>query len=143
MSLPSSSCAAALEAEDRFGRAVAARLSRQGPASLHPDISERLRVARQQAVARRKAEPAPLIVQARPGQAALAGSASRGWTWGFSLLPLLALVAGLVTIAQWQADERADAIAEIDAALLTDELPTAAYTDPGFRQFLQREGAAR
>ena len=50
---------------------------------------------------------------------------------------------GLVSISQWQADERADAIAEVDAALLTDELPTAAYTDPGFRQFLQRDGAVR
>lgn len=136
-----SSSSAASTPEDRFGRAIAARLS-QGKSSLHPDIGERLRVARQQAVARRKVEIAPRIVQAKGGQAVLAG-ASRWWSRGASVLPLVALVAGLVTIAQWQADERADAIAEIDAALLTDELPTAAYTDPGFKQFLQHGSVTR
>ncbi|WP_225783540.1 DUF3619 family protein [Xenophilus sp. Marseille-Q4582] len=136
-----SSSSVASSAEDRFGRAIAARLS-QGQSSLHPDIGERLRVARQQAVARRKVEAVPRLVQAQDGQAVL-GGAPRWWSWGASVLPLVALVAGLVAIAQWQAEERADAIAEIDAALLTDELPTAAYTDPGFKQFLQRDGAAR
>lgn len=134
----SSSSASAL-AEDRFGRAVAARLSK-GQLDVHPDIGERLRVARQQALARRKVEAAPLIVQNRGGEATL-GQASRWWSWGTSLLPLAVLVAGLISIAQWQADERADAIAEVDAALLTDELPTAAYTDPGFKQFLQGESS--
>jgi len=137
----SSSSSVAATPEDRFGRAIAARLS-QGQAAVHADISERLRVARQQAVAQRKVEAAPLIVQSRNGQAALAG-ASLWWARGASVLPLLALVVGLVTISQWQAEERADAIAEVDAALLTDELPTAAYTDPGFRQFLQRDSAVR
>lgn len=135
-----SSPSAAPGPEDRFGRAIAARLS-QGQSSLHPDIGERLRVARQQAVAQRKIETAPRVLQAQNGQAVLAG-ASRWWARGVSVLPLVALVAGLITIAQWQADERADAIAEIDAALLTDELPTAAYTDPGFKQFLQRDSEA-
>ncbi|MDA7416220.1 DUF3619 family protein [Xenophilus arseniciresistens] len=135
-----SSTTASNRAEDRFGRAVAARLS-QGQARLHPDIGERLRVARQQALARRKMEATPLIVQTRGGEATL-GQASRWWSWGSSLLPLAVLVVGLISIAQWQAEERADAIAEVDAALLTDELPTAAYTDPGFKQFLQRESAA-
>ncbi|RYF81520.1 MAG: DUF3619 family protein [Comamonadaceae bacterium] len=126
--------------EDRFGRAVARRLS-QGQGDVHPDMGERLRVARQQALARRKAEVAPVVLWSRDGQAAV--GASRWWSWGASVLPLLALVAGLVVITQWQAEERADAIAEIDAALLTDELPTAAYTDPGFRQFLLHNGDAR
>lgn len=126
--------------EDRFGRAVARRLA-QGHASVHPDIGERLRVARQQALAQRKAEAAPVAVWSRDGQATL--GLPRWWSWGASVLPLLALVAGLVAITQWQAEERAEAIAEIDAALLTDELPTAAYTDPGFRQFLQRDSVTR
>jgi len=133
----STSSSSVLTLEDRFGRAVAARLS-QGQAAVHADIGERLRVARQQAVASRKIEATPLIVSSRSGQATLAG-ASLWWARGASVLPLLALVVGLVTISQWQADDRADAIAEVDAALLTDELPTDAYTDPGFRQFLQRD----
>jgi hypothetical protein len=34
-------------------------------------------------------------------------------------------------------DNRAKELAEIDAAILTDDLPPAAYTDPGFAQFLK------
>ena len=126
--------------EDRFGRAVARRLS-LGHAAVHPDIGERLRVARQQALAQRKPEIASVVAWGQDGQAA--AGVSRWWSWGASVFPLLALVVGLVAITQWQAEDRADAIAEIDAALLTDELPTAAYTDPGFRQFLQRDSAMR
>ena len=32
---------------------------------------------------------------------------------------------------------RANEIAEVDAALLTDDLPPTAYTDPGFVHFLK------
>ena len=42
-----------------------------------------------------------------------------------------------------QVDNRANELAaEVDAALLTDDLPPAAYTDPGFAQFLKTKGAA-
>lgn len=128
--------------EDRFGRAVAARLSgEQG--HLPRDISERLRAAREQALTRRKREPVSAVTVHGHAQATLGMGLSRWWSWGACALPLVVLVAGLVTITQWQADERATEIAEIDAALLTDDLPTAAYTDPGFMQFLQRDRAAQ
>jgi hypothetical protein len=32
---------------------------------------------------------------------------------------------------------RADELADVDVELLTDELPPAAYTDPGFIEFLR------
>jgi hypothetical protein len=35
-------------------------------------------------------------------------------------------------------DRRASEVAEVDAALLTDDLPPAAYADPGFIQFLKQ-----
>jgi hypothetical protein len=38
---------------------------------------------------------------------------------------------------------RASEIAAVDAELLTDELPPAAYTDPGFLQFLRSNNAER
>ena len=44
---------------------------------------------------------------------------------------------GLVSIHFIQNERRANEIAEIDSALLMDELPPAAYTDPGFVQFLK------
>jgi hypothetical protein len=34
-------------------------------------------------------------------------------------------------------DDRANELAEIDSALLIDDLPPAAYADPGFLQFLK------
>jgi hypothetical protein len=47
------------------------------------------------------------------------------------------LLAGLITIHVLQNDLRASELAEIDSALLTDDLPPAAYTDPGFLKFLK------
>ena len=36
---------------------------------------------------------------------------------------------------------RANEVAEVDAALLTDDLPPQAYTDPGFLHFLKLQSA--
>ena len=125
--------------QDRFGLKMVAYLS-AGAAELPHDISERLRVARLQAVAQRKIvrlEPAFQVV-------GYGGSATLGWGGGVSwwarvgsVVPLIALVVGLLTINSIQNDNRAQEVAEVDAALLTDELPPAAFADPGFVQFLK------
>lgn len=124
--------------EAQFGRRVAARLS-TGTDALPNDIAERLRVARAQALTNRKqpARPATVVVNAG-GNAAALGSV---WWMRFgTIFPLVALVVGLVGISVWQEDQRFKELAEVDAALLTDDLPPAAYTDPGFAQFLKAEG---
>ena len=54
-----------------------------------------------------------------------------------SAVPLLALVVGLVVINTAQDERSANDVAEVDSALLTDDLPPAAYADPGFVQFLK------
>ncbi|MNT92099.1 hypothetical protein D3C72_2333190 [compost metagenome] len=54
-----------------------------------------------------------------------------------SAVPLIALVVGLFFISTVQDEFGANEIAEVDAALLTDELPPEAYSDPGFVQFLK------
>jgi hypothetical protein len=54
-----------------------------------------------------------------------------------SLLPLAALIAGLIAIQTFGADGLAHELAEIDEAILTDDLPPDAYTDPGFAQYLK------
>jgi hypothetical protein len=61
------------------------------------------------------------------------------WARIGSALPLLALIAGLLAISVVQNDFRANEVAEVDAALLTDDLPATAYTDPGFMQFLRAD----
>ncbi|WP_208511880.1 DUF3619 family protein [Variovorax paradoxus] len=132
-------------AENEFGQRVAARLS-AGNQALPHDIGERLRVARAQAVAQRKQAPqlraAPAVVQAG-NTAALGGGGGWGWwTRIGTVVPLVALVAGLITISVMQDEDRASELAEVDSALLTGDLPPAAYTDPGFAQFLKSDGAS-
>lgn len=135
-----SSVIASLSAEDRFGRQVAACLDASAN-SLPHDISERLRVARMQALgALRPVQLAPATtVQGGAGVAVLGGADEDTGLWPrlVALIPLLALAAGLVAIQILSNDQRARELAEIDAAILTDDLPTAAYTDPGFAQFLK------
>jgi hypothetical protein len=127
--------------EELFARRVAARLS-GGTQDLPHDIGERLRAAREQALARRKVvrvlQAAPAVVQ-NGGSAAALGAG--WWTRIGSVIPLIALVAGLLVIGALQEDNRANELAEVDAALLTDDLPPAAYTDPGFAQFLKAQAA--
>ncbi|HEY8358162.1 MAG TPA: DUF3619 family protein, partial [Ramlibacter sp.] len=104
--------------------------------------TERLRAARVRALQVRKqaaTRTAPIVLGAG-GAAALGGEKFSLWTRIGSVLPLVALVGGLVLIHSFQADHRANEIAEVDAALLTDDLPPAAYADPGFVQFLKQSG---
>jgi len=56
-----------------------------------------------------------------------------------SLIPLLGLVAGLVLIHEFHNDQSALELAEIDSALLIDDLPPNAYTDPSFLDYLNYE----
>ena len=53
------------------------------------------------------------------------------------MLPALALVAGLVLIQRWQDNAQVSVAAEVDAALLSDDLPPNAYSDAGFAEFLK------
>ena len=131
-------------AQDRFGLGIAARLS-DASNHLPRDVSERLRAARMQAVGKRKMADVrtPSSVVASGSAAALTFGDAFGdekfslWNAIASALPLIALIVGLVSINMIQNDNRAGELAEVDAALLTDDLPPTAYTDPGFVQFLK------
>lgn len=127
--------------QDRFALQTVSFLS-TGAANLPHDISERLRSARVQAVAKRK------IAKTQPAGSAINMRGSAAMTWGTpdglgwwgrvgSVMPLIALVVGMLTINSVQNDNRAQEVAEVDAALLTDDLPPAAFSDPGFVQFLR------
>ena len=98
---------------------------------------ERLAAARQAALARKKPD-AP----SRMAQGKLAGAAG---LFSFSFLgrmsvaiPLLALVVGLAGIHQYEEQKRIAEIAELDAAVLSDELPLTAYLDQGFNAYLEQ-----
>ena len=128
-----------LVAQDRFGLQVAARLS-DAADELPYDISERLRAARTRALSQRRSAAQTASSVTRSGSAATLTFGTEHLNWWdrvAAAAPLLALVLGLVAINVVQNDKRANEIAEIDAALLTDDLPPAAYADPGFTQFLK------
>ncbi|QWD67487.1 DUF3619 family protein [Polynucleobacter sp. VK25] len=122
---------------DQFGQASAVLL-RQGAQSIPQNIKDRLYAARMKALSVRKPE------KVRVQKHVLAGSA-RNWTTGSNgiwdtvgwIAPLVVLVFGLIGIAQWQDDSRINDIAEVDAALLSDDVPPDAYADSGFMAFLK------
>lgn len=120
--------------QSRFARRVTVRLNTAAEQLPH-DITERLRIARQRALS--QIQPAHTLVLQTAGTAALGGGEHNPWARWVSVIPLLVLLASLVTLNWFISDERTSELAEIDSALLTDDLPPAAYTDPGFAQFLK------
>ena len=127
-------------AQERMALRVCARLS-EAADDLPYDLSERLRAARVQALSKRK------ILVKRTAQSfsssgdsaslTLGGDYLNVWERLAAMLPLLALVMGLITINLIQEQNSSDEIAEIDAALLIDDLPPSAYADQGFAQFIK------
>lgn len=125
--------------QDRMGRRIAVRLLDSAD-HIPNNISERLKVARMQALAKRKVVKLQLAsatsVQGGDATLQLGGDGHKVWNFIASLLPLFALVAGLMAISVLQDRDRAREIADVDAELLSDVLPPAAYADPGFIHFL-------
>mgnify|MGYP001792660720 CR=1 FL=1 len=120
--------------EPQFGNKIRQVLD-QG-IRLDEKILGRLRLARQNALRRQRVErPVAGFAWAE----GLVGSFG-GFT-GFSfrfVLPMAVLVGGLLAINGWQQTLRIAEAEEIDALLLTDELPIDAYLDKGFEAWLKK-----
>jgi len=123
----------------RVARRIAGALSRRADDLPH-DIAERLRVGRLRAVDRarelRKLTAAPAHQPQGGGTLVMSGPPS-WWLRLAALAPLALLLAGLLFIQRSYLDQQIHAAAEIDAAILTDDLPPQAYSDPGFTEFLK------
>lgn len=136
------SSAQTADPQDQFGFAIAARLD-AASVDLPHDISERLRAARTRAVAARLTSRTRLQTSthlASQGGVAMLHFGDEGlslWARLAAFLPLVALVAGLALIQNILDDSRATELAEVDSAMLSDDLPPTAYADPGFLQFLK------
>jgi len=123
--------------ESRFARNIAARLSERAE-NVAPEIGERLRFAREKAVAAgRLARTGVEVHGAGDGTAILGFSRSPWWQRVASFLPLAALIGGLLLIEDLQTRSQISVAAEVDAALLGDDLPINAYRDPGFVEYLK------
>jgi len=95
----------------------------------------RLARARMQALERLRPEPAPGFAWADNVLGQLGG-------WGGVSLrlvaPVIALAIGIAAIYTWQQNQRAAEVEELDAQLLTDDLPIDAYLDRGFQNWLKK-----
>ena len=124
--------------EGQYAQRLTAQLSR-GALELPHDITERLRFSRERALASHRAVKAsagtPVVTAV--GRAAALGTPPSLWLRAVSALPQLMLVAGLVFIQHHHDLQQIEVAAEIDSALLADDLPPAAYGDPGFSEFLR------
>jgi hypothetical protein len=112
---------------------------------LPASTTERLASARAQALSRKKAD-APLRQRQQAGGRTRADrggvAALFGAPWmarAVAVVPLVAMVAGLVGVYQYQQEQRVAELADLDAAVMSDELPLTAYTDHGFNAYLVQQ----
>ncbi|AZG15141.1 DUF3619 family protein [Cupriavidus pauculus] len=137
--------------ERRFAREVRVALDASADA-LPRDIAERLAAARRMALAAKKAEATAHVPRlAMPGAPGGYGHdlddvddtplhRAGAWLRKLALVwTLVALVTGLVGIYHWQQQKRVEELADVDAAMLLDDLPPTAYADQGFHVFLKRD----
>ncbi len=111
----------------------------QGATALDEKAVERLREIRRAAL-ERQIQPAPALSLAGIGH----GVERAGHFFSESLhhhhrgiLAALALLVGALGADLWQNARHATELAEIDSALLSDEVPPGAYTDQGFMEWLE------
>ncbi|MBI3374454.1 MAG: DUF3619 family protein [Betaproteobacteria bacterium] len=125
--------------ELKFGENIRKALD-ETAARLDAPRAQRLRSARERALARQKIASAPVAGLAWAGNAI----GLFGGPTGFSLrvlVPAAVLVFGLVAIWGWQQNARVAEVEEIDVQLLTDELPLEAYLDKGFEAWLKKRSS--
>lgn len=132
-----------LSPDQHFGKRVATYLD-HGNQQLPYDISERLRAARTRAIASRKVNQLELKnaddVQMQSNGSLRMPFPSKAhdlYNLVISFIPLICLAAGLMLLYEFHNDQTAMELAEIDSALLVDDLPPHAYTDPAFVDFLK------
>jgi hypothetical protein len=97
----------------------------------------RLKAAREQALARQRVE-SPVFVLASWADNLISRFGGTASIVPRMLLPTAVLILGLIAINQWRESQVAAEIEEIDAAVLTGDLPLDAYLDKGFDAWLKR-----
>lgn len=122
-----------MDNEPQFGNRIR-HLLNQGT-HLDASVSAKLRAARELALSRQKPEAARGLVWTGDILGRLGGYS------GLSLrliVPLIALAIGLAAVYTWEQKQRAAEVEELDALVLTGELPIDAYLDRGFEAWLKR-----
>jgi hypothetical protein len=107
-----------------------------GGLTLKTDQSERLRAARERALSQQRTTQPALAMAVSDRLTAVLGG-GRGFVSQMAV-SVLFLIFGMIGISYWNSTQQAADIEEIDAALLTSELPIDAYLDKGFDAWLKR-----
>jgi hypothetical protein len=115
--------------------------------NLPASTTDRLAAARAAALARKRADaPRAAPVQqaqrkpVREPRFDLRSALALPWAMRAAVAaPLLAMVVGLVGVYQNEREQRTAELAELDAAVLSDDLPLTAYTDHGFNAYLAQQ----
>jgi len=119
--------------------------------SLPETTVNRLSEARKMAIARKKPESALHVRAAQRRLAGVGGGSnsrssnpfndSLSWLVRVGIaIPLIVLIIGAFGIYKYEEARRIDELAELDAAVLSDELPLSAFLDHGFDAFLNKHG---
>lgn len=110
--------------------------------SISEPTLERLAKARELALSRQK-QSIPTAALAFGGILAGNNGASfsqKSWVKKLAFsLPLIVLAVGLYGIFEYEQQQQINDLAEIDAAVLVDELPPDAYVDNGFNAYLNKD----
>lgn len=131
--------------EREFALAIRRALEESAGQLPQPTL-DRLALARRTALLRKKPDAAPEFVMVPAFAGSMPGisygtgraPATRRRTRFAMIWPVLALLASLTAIAYWEDQQRLAETADIDAAMLSDELPLNAYLDHGFNAYLSR-----
>lgn len=130
--------------DDNFAKKITGYLD-QGTAELKAGTAYRLQKARATALAR-LAEPSGIrasesrLAHAFAGTGGPGSGGSKGPRTGARLwLGIAIIAAALFGYQQWQAYQQVNEIVELDAQILSSELPIDAYLDQGFRNWLTHD----
>ncbi len=126
-------------AEARLGYLIAGHLNARSE-ELPAGVAERLKGIRRMVVDRRSPQRAIALPVRRLATSGGGGGGGEG-SWRLRLGLLLAvptLLYGLYALQHFEQERFVKRIADIDTALLLDDLPPQAYLDPGFRTYLQQ-----
>jgi hypothetical protein len=112
---------------------------------LAPEVTARLKVAREHALARYRAPERGYAV-AIAGHGGMARIGAPDGSWGQIALSIAFLIAALVGVHYWQEARQAslaaaqftEELVDVDTRVLTDDLPIKAYLDEDFQSWLKQ-----
>ncbi|WP_313032964.1 DUF3619 family protein [Massilia alkalitolerans] len=108
--------------------------------ALPASTTDRLAAARARALSRKKPDAARQVQAAPRPLFDLKGLFTGPALARFAVAaPMLALVIGMGGVYQYEQQQRLAAMAEVDAAVLADELPLTAYLDQGFNAYVESQ----